>query len=267
MAAFDPAHIHNNQFRITACQAAAQAARKPDQRSSGTDCPWFPMTYLVRLIKFAGLACLLGSLTAPAAAKERRLSYAEELGPLLLLAEPRFDRLQGELRVCEEHARRACPGAKISLIVGEQVRQLVVAADGRVEIPIERELAERGAQLWLQKPDGAPTCQILANVTAKVPAGLEWRYRDLSAFSEQLQAYLNHGAGALSLFAPRLRGLLIRFEAGHAAHLVIHANAGEIALQSTSGELRLPIDKRLLEENPAVSLSTPALSIDGWLDD
>ena len=225
------------------------------------------MSFHIRPIKLAGLTCLLALSALSAATKEHRLSYAAELKPLLALGDPQFDRMLGVFRVCEANTRRACPGASISLVDGAQIRQLEIAADGRVEIPIEQGLADRGAQLWLKKPDNAPHCQMFTNVTAKLPAGLEWRYRDLSAFREQLQAYIKQSAGMLSLFAPTLRGLLIRFEADHTAQLIIHASSGEIRLQSTAGELRLPIDERLSRENPAVTLSAPAVAIDGWLDD
>lgn len=224
------------------------------------------MPRLLRSIELASLTCLLALSALPAAAKEQRLSYAEELKPLLVLADPRFDRMQGLFLVLEADTRHACPGASIRLVDGERIRHLDIAADGRVDLPIEQGLADRGAQLWLQKQDSAPRCEIFTNVTARLPAGLEWRYRDLSAFSEQMQAYIKQSAGLASLFAPELRGLLIRFEEDHAAQLVIHAASGEIKLQSTAGELRLPIDQQLSEENPVVSLSAPALAIDAWLD-
>lgn len=224
------------------------------------------MPRLLRSIELASLTCLLALSTLPAAAKEQRLSYAGELKLLLALADPQFDQLQSLVLLRQANTRHACPGATIRLVDGERIRQLEIAADGRVDVPIERGLADRGAQLWLQKPDSAPPCQLFANVTAKLPAGLEWRYRDLVELSEQLQAFLKRSAGGLSLFAPELRGLLIRFEEGQAARLIIHAASGDIALQSTDGELRLPIDEQLAEENPAVTLSAPASAIDAWLD-
>lgn len=213
------------------------------------------------------LACLLVLSAPPVSAKELRLSYAEEMRPLLPLASPRFDRLQGVFLVSEAGARRACPGASVRLVDGGQVRTLPMAADGRVEMPIDQALADRGAQLRLAKPDDAPDCSLFTNVTARLPAGQAWRYRDLSAFRDQLQAYLKHGAGLLSAFAPGLRGVVIRFQGDATAEVVIHAAAGDIRVPSIDGELRLPIDARLSQENPAVTLSAPALAVDGWLDE
>ena len=219
-----------------------------------------------RHLRFLALASLLALSALPAAAKEQRLAYAEELKPLLVLADPQFDRLQSLVLLHEANTRHACPGATIRLVDGGKVRSLAIAADGRVDVPIEQGLADRGAQLWLQKPDSAPPCQLFVNVTAKLPAGLEWRYRDLIELSGQLQAFLKRSAGGLSLFAPELRGLLIRFKQDPAARLTIHAASGDITLKSTAGELRLPIDGKLSAENPAVSLSAPASAIDAWLD-
>jgi hypothetical protein len=224
------------------------------------------MPRVVRSVELAGLTCLLAFSALTAAAKEQRLAYAEELKPLLLLEDPQFDRMQSLVLLREVDTRHACPGAGISLVDGGQTRNLAIAADGRVDVPIERRLADRGAQLRLQKPDNAPPCQLFVNVTARLPVGLEWRYRDLSELSEQLQGFLERSAGGLSMFAPDLRGLLIRFEQDPAARLVIHASSGEIRLQAVAGELRLPIDEQLSEENPVVSLSAPASAIDAWLD-
>lgn len=225
------------------------------------------MPFLRRTCLLGALACLLVLSAPPVSAKELRLSYAEEMKPLLPLASPRFDRLQGVFLVSEADARRACPGASVRLVDGGQVRTLAMASDGRVEMPIDQALADRGAQLWLAKPDDAPDCRIFTNVTARLPVGQAWRYRDLSIFSAQLQAYLKHGAGLFSAFAPSLRGVLIRFEGNPVAEVVIHAAAGDIRLRSTDGELRLPIDARLADENPVVTLSAPALAVDGWLDE
>ena len=224
------------------------------------------MPRLLRSIALTSLTCLLALSALSAAAKEQRLSYAEELKPLLALVDPQFDRLQSLVLLRQTDTRHACPGATIRLVDGGQIRRLEMAADGRVDVPIETGLAERGAQLWLQKPDSAPPCQLFANVTARLPAGLEWRYRDLVELSGQLQAFIKRSAGGLSLFAPELRGLLIRFEQDPKAQLVIHAAAGAITLRSADGELRLPIDEALSKENPTVSLGAPAVAIDAWLD-
>lgn len=224
------------------------------------------MALYFRSFVLAGLTCLLAFSTLSAEAKEQRIPYAEQLKPLLALADPQFDRLQGKFLLIEASTHHACPGASISLIDGEQIRRLEIAADGRFDVPVEQGLADRGAQLWLQKPDSAPPCELFVNITAKLPAGLDWRYRDLSETTEQMQTYIERNAGMLSLFAPKLRGLLIRFDDDRTARLDIHASTGDIALQSTAGQLRLQIDGRLSEENPTVSFSVPALAIDPWLD-
>ena len=224
------------------------------------------MPFHRRFVELACLMCLLVLSALPAAAKEQRLSYAEQLKPLLVLADPQFDRIQGLFLLRQADTGHACPGASISLVDGEQIRQLEIAADGRFDVPIEQGLADRGALLWLQKPDSAPPCQLFANMTAKLPAGLEWRYRDLSELGEQMQAFIRGSAGGLSWFAPKMNGLLIRFADDQSARLIIHAASGDMSLQATAGELRLPIDPQLSEENPTVSLSAPALAIDAWLD-
>lgn len=218
----------------------------------------------LRPIGLGSLICLLALAALPATAKEHRVPYADEMKPLLVLTDPQFNRLQSLVLLREADTDHACPGASIRLVDGKHVRRLEIAADGRVDVPVDQGLADRGAQLWLQKPDSAPPCQLFANVTGKLPAGLQWRYRDLVELNGQMQAFIRRSPGGL--FAPKPRGLLIRFGPGAPARLVIHAASGKIALQSTAGELRLPIDRQLSDENPVVSVSVPAVAIDAWLD-
>ncbi|MFY2763916.1 DUF2987 domain-containing protein [Arenimonas sp. MALMAid1274] len=224
------------------------------------------MPRLLRSLELASLMLMLALCPLLAQAKEQRLSYAKELKPLLALTDPQFDRMQGLVLLRQVDSSRACPGATVRLVERGRTRQLAIAADGRVDVPLAQGLADRGAQLWLQKPDSAPPCQLFANVTAKLPAGLEWRYRDLVVLNRQLQAFLKRSAGGLSLFAPELRGLLIRFDGDRSARLTLHAASGDIVLPATRGELRLPMDEQLAKENPAVSLSVRAAAIDAWLE-
>jgi len=97
-----------------------------------------------RSVELACLICLLALSALPAAAKEQRLSYAEQLKPLLVLADPQFDRIEGLFLLRQADTGHACPGASISLVDGEQIRQLEIAADGRFDVPIEQGLADRG---------------------------------------------------------------------------------------------------------------------------
>ena len=209
----------------------------------------------------------LAWLTAAAAeAKELRVDYADQLKPLLALEEPRFARLQGIFALVEEDSEHACPGASVSLINAKEVRELAVAADGRVDIPIQRALVDSGAELLLKKPDDAPPCQFILAIAARPETRLEMPYAELVALSEQMQAFVESSAGVLSMFGPDVEGLVLKFAPGSNAHLTVNRASGAIELQATDARIELRLDADLRAENPVVRWSEPVLEILPLLD-
>jgi hypothetical protein len=212
----------------------------------------------------AALALLLMSIALTAAGKEMEVDYAQLMKPLLALDQPRFDRLQGVLRVTESDTRHACPGASIALLTGGQRRELVIAPDGRVDVPVDRALADAGAGLLLKKPDNAPPCSLSANVAAKPELRRALPYRELAELVAQMQAFVSAIAGGLSMFAPDVDGLVLTFASP--AELTIHATAGDIVLGSVEGRIELELDKELARQNPLVSWSRPVVEIQPLTD-
>jgi hypothetical protein len=214
--------------------------------------------------RLAALALLLASVAASGADKEIKVGYAEQMKPLLMLDHPRFNRLQGVLRVTETDTRHACPGVSISLLAGGERRELSIAADGRVYVPIDRALAEGGAELLLRKPVNAPPCELTANVVAKPEPRGELPYQELAALAAQMQAFVAALAGGLSMFAPDVEGVVLMF--ADPAELTIHAAAGDTVLSSADGRIELKIDEELAKENPLLSWNRPVVEIHPLLD-
>jgi hypothetical protein len=212
----------------------------------------------------AALALLLMSTALSASAKEMEMDYAQLMKPLLALDQPRFSRLQGVVRITEGDTRRACPGASITLLVGGQRRALAIAADGRVDVPVGRALADGGARLLLKKPDNAPPCSLTANVAAKPEARRELPYRELAELVAQMHAFVSDLAGGLSMLAPDVDGLVLTFASP--AELTIHAAAGDIVLRGAEGRIELELDKELARQNPLVSWNRPVVEIQPLTD-
>lgn len=212
----------------------------------------------------AALAILLTPVALSALGKEMKVEYAELLKPVLTLDQPRFNRLQGVLRLTESDTRHACPGASISLLAGGEKRELAIAADGRVDVPIDRALADGGAELLLKKPDNAPKCALSANVVAKPEQRRELPYLDLAELVAQMQAFVATIAGGLSMFAPDVEGLVFTF--ADQAELTIHASAGDTLLSSADGRIELKMSKELAQENPLLSWNRPVVEIHPLLD-
>ena len=207
---------------------------------------------------------LLLSIALSASAKEMEMDYAQLMKPLLTLDQPRFNRLQGVVRITESDTGRACPGASMTLLVGGQRRVLVIAADGRVDMPVDRALADGGAGLLLKKPDSAPPCSLSANVAAKPELRRELPYRELAELVAQMQAFVSTIAGGLSMFAPDVDGLVLTFASP--AELTIHAAAGDIVLRSDEGRIELELSKELARQNPLVSWNQPVVEIQPLTD-
>ena len=199
-------------------------------------------------------------------AKELRVDYADQLKPLLALEEPRFSRLQGVFALVEEDSEHACPGVSVSLINAKEARELAVAADGRVDIPIRRALADSGAELLLKKPDDAPPCQFIVAIAARPETRQEMPYAELVALSEQMQAFVESNAGVLSMFAPDVEGLVLKFAPGSSARLTVNRASGAIDLEAKDARIELRLDTDLRAENPVVRWSEPVLAILPLLD-
>jgi hypothetical protein len=212
----------------------------------------------------AALAILLLSIALSASGKEMEVDYAQLMKPLLTLDQPRFNRLQGVLHVTESDTRRACPGASITLLMGGQRRALAIAADGRVDVPVDRALADGGAELLLTKPDDAPPCSLSANMVARPELRRELPYRELAELVAQMQAFVSDLAGGLSMFAPDVDGLVLTFASP--AELTIHAAAGDIVLRSAEGRIELTLSKELARQNPLVSWNRPVVDIQPLTD-
>ena len=212
----------------------------------------------------AALALLLMPVAMSTFGKELEVEYAEYLKPLLMLDQPRFNRLQGVFSLTEEDTRHACPGASITLLANGEQRELAIAADGRVDVPIDRALADGGARLLLKKPDGAPPCSLTTAATAKPELRSELPYRELAELMAQLQAFVEAIAGGLSMFAPDVEGLAFTFASP--AELTIHAAAGDTVLSSVDGRIELKMSKQLDQENPPLSWNQPVVEILPLLD-
>jgi hypothetical protein len=223
-----------------------------------------PMHVVTSSGRRAALLIMLAPVAMSALGKEMEVGYAELLKPLLTLDQPRFDRLQGVLLVTENDTRRACPGSSISLLAGGERRELTMAADGRVDVPVDRALADGGAKLLLKKPDDAPPCSLSANMVAKPEPRRELPYQDLAELVAQMQAFVAEVAGGLSMFAPDVEGLVFTF-AGP-AELTIHAAAGDTVLRSADGRIELKMTEELARENPVISWNRPVVEIHPLLD-
>jgi hypothetical protein len=210
------------------------------------------------------LLLLLTAVAMSAFGKEIEVEYAELLKPVLTLDQARFNRLQGVLRVTENDTLHACPGVSISLLAGGERRELAIAADGRVDVPVDRALADGGAKLLLKKPDDAPPCSLSANMVARPELRRELPYRDLAELVAQMQAFVADIAGGLSMFAPDVEGLVFTF--ADPAELTIHAAAGDTVLGSAEGRIELKMSKELAQENPLLSWNRPLVEIQPLLD-
>ncbi len=91
-------------------------------------------------------------------------------------------------------------------------------------------------------------------VNAIVPAGTQWEYGALMGSIPQANAAIDKIVGALSMFAPSIKSVILKFD--QPAQVTIQSKAGA-KQYATDGrqQIRLWPDKALLAENPVMTLT------------
>jgi len=139
----------------------------------------------------------------------------------------------------------------------------VVHAGGRTPLPIDAagnvrvtpnpQLLAEDARIMTNQP---PTSKVAVSpgMNAVVPAGTQWPYNALMSSIPQSNAAIGKMAGALSMFAPTIRSVILKFD--QPAQVTISAKSGA-KQYATDGkhQIRLKPDAALVKENPTITLT------------
>ncbi|HEX9171917.1 MAG TPA: hypothetical protein VF861_04580 [Telluria sp.] len=194
--------------------------------ASAEEREWMPYQKLVETIKLDRFYAL------PAAQRDKIILYAR-LNPV----------------------NKAIPVADVKLTVVHAGGRapLVLDASGRaLVVPNPKWLAE-GAKIWTTLPKGEKM-SLGFDLSAVAPASLQWNYASVMGSLPQANAAVDKVAGAFSLFVPKMKSVIFKFE--KPAQMSIRAKSGEKRYASDAkNQIRLQGDDDLLAENPQVTLS------------
>lgn len=138
-------------------------------------------------------------------------------------------------------------------------QRITVAADGSFELAPSAKAIQENPMVFTNMPKGEKAGLGL-NMFANLPEATQFSYADLTAGIGQANALIKSQAGVLSLFMPKLNGVLVRFAKPGQQTLKIATKAGVQTLASdANGLIKLKLDMALLAENPPVTASERVL--------
>lgn len=207
----------------------------------------------------AVLLPLLLSLPLAASAEEREWMPYQKLVDTLKLdrfyALPAAQRDKLILSALLRPVNKAIPmtDVKLTVVHAGGRAPLPLDAKGRAQVvPNAKWLAE-DAKIWTTLPKGEKMSMGF-DLGAVVPESLQWNYASVMGSLPQANAAVGKVAGAFSLFVPKMKSVIFKFD--KPAQMTIRAKGGEKRYASDAkNQIRLHADEDLLAENPPVALS------------
>ena len=109
--------------------------------------------------------------------------------------------------------RSAVPAdVQFKVRAGAQTVVVPIEADGKVRFPVRQDWADGDAVVLINQPKGS--FQMSFGMDARTPPGTRMTYSALAESAPVLERGIKDMAGLMSMFAPKVRGLLLDFEPG-----------------------------------------------------
>ncbi len=208
------------------------------------------------------VAALLLLAALPVRAEWREVPYAEAAKmPLALRAADPQGIFTSYYILKPAKGQKAIPAdLQFRVRAGAETVDVPVGAQGRLQFPVRPEWADQGAVVLINKPKGS--FQMSFGLDARTPPGTRMTYAALAESVPVLERGIKDVAGLMSLFAPKVRGLLLDFEPGATQTVEIALTDGKRKLFRTDakGRVRLPWEPDW--SAATVVLSAPLKKID-----
>ncbi len=136
-------------------------------------------------------------------------------------------------------------------------QKLAVDPDGEIHgFPLSAELLKENPSVVTNQPKG--TLNLGGGLAAVLPKGATYSYQQLAALFDAGNAQVKEQAGLLSFVAPAIKSLTFEFFAGGGQTLTVASKVGPKTIKADAkGQLVFTLEKVLVAENPAVTLSEP----------
>jgi len=215
------------------------------------------------------LACLALLLALPVHAAEREWLPYRKLVDIIKLdkfdALPPAERDKVILYAKLVPVNKAISPLDAGLVVvdGASRTPLPLDANGRARMTLNPQWMAHDAQIWTSLPKGEKM-HTGFDLGAVLPETPQWRYASVMGAIPQTNAAIGKVAGALSMFVPKMKSVIFKFD--KPAQLTIKAAGGEKRYASDAkNHVKLNVDDDLLKENPLVEWS--ARPLEAEIDD
>jgi hypothetical protein len=153
--------------------------------------------------------------------------------------------------------------AGLVVVDGTSRTPLPLDAEGRARMTLNPQWMAHDAQIWTSLPKGEKM-RMGFDLGAVLPETPQWRYASVMGAIPQTNAAIGKVAGALSLFVPKMKSVIFKFD--KPAQLTIKTAGGEKRYASDAkNHVKLNVDDDLLKENPLVEWS--ARPLEAEIDD
>ena len=188
------------------------------------------------------LAALLLLITLPARADWREVPYADVAKMPLGLKKADPQGIFTPYYVIKPAKGKAAvpPNVQFRIRAGDQTVDVPIGPGGRVQFPLRPEWAEQGAVVLINYPKGS--FRMSFGMDARTPPGTRMTYAALTESAPVVERGIRDMAGLMSMFAPKVRALLLDFEPGTPQTVEITFADGKRKVFRTDakGRVRLP---------------------------
>ncbi|UGQ47807.1 hypothetical protein [Massilia endophytica] len=138
-----------------------------------------------------------------------------------------------------------------------------VDAQGRIHVVPNPKWVAEDAKIMTSMPTGEKSKMIYV-MNAVLPAGTQWPYASLMSSVDQSNEVIGKMAGAFSMFAPKIKSVILKFDKPAQVTIQSKDGAKQYATDAKN-QVRLKPDSSLLKENPVMLAS--ARPTEAELDD
>lgn len=208
----------------------------------------------------ATLAFLLGGTTGRVCAAETNAVIPYKVLDDMIRAIASLDRTKLEVQVSVISNNKAVSSADMSLTIKSATKGLIpvtLGTNGQIlGFPQTKELRRENPGVVSNQPKGS--LRLWVSMQLPVPEALTFRYQRLGDGVAEMNKAIKAQAGMLSLFAPKIEGVIFFFPEASAekATVEIATAAGRRKYTADKkGWVKLNLEKGLVKENPEVTLS------------
>lgn len=138
--------------------------------------------------------------------------------------------------------------------------RIALNPDGSFELNPSAKAIQENPMVLTSMPAGEKGGLGINMFAALTPNATQFSYVDLLGGVTQANALIKAQAGMLSLFVPKMNGVLVRFAKGGTPVLKIAAKSGVTTLTAdAAGVIAVKIDEAWMSENPQITASQPVL--------